>query len=109
LATVLRTENLDPGEPLHEYFVDSNRQVRALIAAEIRRGQDGGELRSEVDPDVKAVEILAFSIGIETQWLLEPDRIDRAEVFRSFLRSLLADLRRPDAPRKESPDPTSER
>jgi AcrR family transcriptional regulator len=92
LATVLRTENLDPGEPLHDYFVEKNQRVRQLIAGEIRRGQEAGEIRADVDPDVKAVEILAFSIGIETQWLLEPDAIDRTTTFRSFLRSLLRDL-----------------
>ena len=97
LATVLRTENLDPGEPLHDYFVEGNDRVRALIAGEIRRGQEAGEVRGDVDPDVKAVEILAFSIGIETQWLLQPDSIDRTTVFRSFLRSLLRDLATPEA------------
>src|SRR3954452_16440821 len=98
LATVLRTENLDPGEPLHDYFVAGNQRVRALVADEIRRGQLAGEIRTDVDPDIKAIEIVAFSIGIETQWLLEPDTIDRAHVFRSFLRSLLSDL----APAKSS-------
>jgi AcrR family transcriptional regulator len=100
LATVLRTENLDAGEPLHDYFVGGNERVRALIAGEIRRGQASGEVRTDIDPDVKAVEILAFSIGIETQWLLEPDTIDRATVFRSFLRSLLRDLATPEAAKK---------
>ena len=100
LATVLRTENLDPGEPLHDYFVEGNERVRTLIAGEIRRGQEAGEVRTDVDPDVKAIEILAFSIGIETQWLLQPDKIDRTTVFRSFLRSLLRDLATPDAAKK---------
>ena len=100
LATVLRTENLDPGEPLHDYFVEGNERVRALIAGEIRRGQQAGEVRADVDPEVKAVEILAFSIGIETQWLLEPDTIDRTNVFRSFLRSLLRDMATPEAAKK---------
>jgi AcrR family transcriptional regulator len=92
LATVLRTENLDPDEPLHDYFVNGHQRVRELIAGEIRRGQQAGELRADVDPEVKAIEILAFSIGIETQWLLEPETIDRTKVFRSFLKSLLRDL-----------------
>jgi AcrR family transcriptional regulator len=92
LATVLRAENFDPSGPLHDYFVERNERIRALLAGEIRRGQETGEIRADVDPDVKAMEILAFNIGIETQWLLEPQTIDRAKVFRSFLRSLLRDL-----------------
>jgi AcrR family transcriptional regulator len=103
LATVLRTENLDPGEPLHDYFVKGNERVRALIAGEIQRGQQAGEVRDDVDPDVKAIEILAFSIGIETQWLLEPDTIDRTIAFRSFLRSLLRDLAAPGVTKSRRP------
>ena len=104
LATVLRTENLDPGEPLHDYFVAGDQRVRALVADEIRRGQMDGEIRGDVDPDIKAVEILAFSLGIETQWLLDPDAIDRARVFRSFLRSLLSDLAPGNSSKAPQPD-----
>jgi hypothetical protein len=47
---------------------------------------------------VKAVEILAFTIGLETQWLLNPESIDVEKVYRSFMRSLLNDLTSSDAP-----------
>jgi BetI-type transcriptional repressor, C-terminal len=66
---------------------------------ELRTGQERGEIRSDIDPEVKALEITAFSIGIETQWLLAPDLIDREKVHRSFARALIDDLTREDAPR----------
>ncbi|MBL7498387.1 TetR/AcrR family transcriptional regulator [Frankia sp. CNm7] len=100
LGLVMRAESLDPDAPLHDYFDERDRATRDLIAGELRRGQDAGEIRADIDPDVKATEILAFNIGLETQWLLNPAQIDRPTVFRSYLRALLDDLTRPDAPRR---------
>jgi hypothetical protein len=65
-------------------------------------GQERGEIRSDIDPEVKAVEIVAFAMGMETQWLLTPNAIDRQEVHESFARALIEDLTRPDAPRRVS-------
>ena len=90
----------NPGDPLHHYFNEAGHHIRAVIAAEIRAGQDTGEIRSDIDADLKAMEIVAFSIGIETQWLAEPNLIDRQKVHQSFVRALLDDLTRADAPRK---------
>ena len=102
LETVLRVENLDASDPLHGHFVERTQQTRDLIAAEIRAGQEQGEIRSDIDPDVKAIEIVAFGIGMETQWLLTPNLIDRDRVHQSFARALLDDLTSPDAPRRGS-------
>lgn len=99
LATVLRAESLDPDDPLHEHFERGHRHVREVLAAELRSGQERGEIRSDIDPDVKALEIIAFAIGIETQWVFDPSAIERAKVRESFFRALLDDLTRPDAPR----------
>jgi AcrR family transcriptional regulator len=100
LATVLRAENLNPGDPLYDYFEEHTQRIRGVIAAEIRAGQDTGEIRSDIDPDLKAMEIVAFGIGIETQWLSNPAQIDRQEIHQSFSRALIDDLTRPDAPRR---------
>jgi hypothetical protein len=48
---------------------------------------------------LKATELVAFGIGIEKQWLLSPDLVDRRAVHESFIRALIDDLTRPDAPR----------
>jgi AcrR family transcriptional regulator len=100
LETVLRVENLDPTDPLHDYFVEKTQGTREVIAAEIRTGQERGEIRSDIDPDVKAIEIVAFAIGMETQSLLTPKKVDRDLVHQSFVRALIDDLTRPDAPRR---------
>jgi AcrR family transcriptional regulator len=99
LETVLRVENLDAGDPLHDYFVEKIQRTRNVIANEIRTGQERGEIRSDIDPELKAVEIVAFGIGMETQSLLTPSLINREKVHQSFTRALVDDLTRRDAPR----------
>ena len=79
-----------------------SRQTRAFLAGLIRSAQDRGEYRSEINADVKAAEILAFLVGLETQWVAEKSAIDLEPVFRSFVESLLRDLTLADAPKRRS-------
>jgi hypothetical protein len=51
-------------------------------AAEIRAGQERDEVRSDIEPDVRAVENVAFTIGLETQWL-HPGRRPKKMSYRT--------------------------
>ena len=88
---VLMVENLDPGAPLHERFRNRYRSAVDLIAGYLRAGQRDGRYRADVDPAVKAVEIVAFITGIEASWLLDPS-IPLTEVFREYTGSLSRQL-----------------
>ncbi len=94
---VLRMENLDPEAPLYERFLTRDRFAVNLVAEGIRRGQRSGLYRTDLDPAVKAVEIIAFLNGIEASWLLDPS-IPLTEVFGEYTRSLARQLARPSAP-----------
>jgi AcrR family transcriptional regulator len=87
MFTVLQTENLDPDAPLHNRFLRRYRDGVAIIADVIRRGQQAGRYRADLDPAVKAVEIMAFLHGMETSWLLDPS-IPLTDVFREYTSSL---------------------
>ncbi|MGI8329399.1 TetR/AcrR family transcriptional regulator [Actinomadura scrupuli] len=87
MFVVLLTENLHPDAPLHDRFLERHRITVGLIADSIRRGQRAGRYRTDLDPDVKAVEIVAFLNGIETSWLLDPS-IPLTQVFREYIASL---------------------
>ncbi|MEU5880591.1 TetR family transcriptional regulator [Spirillospora sp. NPDC047279] len=91
MFTVLLAENLAPEAPLHERFLHRHRAAVDTIAAGLRRGQSEGRYRADLDPAVKAVEIVAFLNGIETSWLLDPS-IPLAEVFREYTGSLFRSL-----------------
>jgi AcrR family transcriptional regulator len=89
--SVLRMENLDPEAPLHERFLRRYRASVQAVAEGIRRGQRAGRYRTDLDPAVKAMEIVAFLNGIETSWLLDPS-IPLTEVFRAYTSSLAREL-----------------
>jgi AcrR family transcriptional regulator len=87
MFTVLLTENLDADAPLHERFLNRYKLSVEIIAKGIRRGQREGRYRADLDPAVKAAEIVAFITGLETSWLLDPS-IPLTEVFREYTSSL---------------------
>ena len=91
MFTVLLAENLDPGAPLHDRFLGRYREAVAIVADSIRRGQRAGRYRTDLDPAVKAAEIVAFLSGMETSWLLDPS-IPITAVFREYTGSLARQL-----------------
>jgi AcrR family transcriptional regulator len=91
LFTVLLSENLSPDAPLHDRFLSRHEAAVTIVAEGIRRGQQAGRYRPDLDPAVKAVEIIAFLYGMETSWLLDPS-IPLAEVFRGYASTLAREL-----------------
>ena len=91
MFTVLLTENLSPDAPLHERFLSRYRLSVEIVASGIRRGQRAGKYRQDVDPAVKAAEIVAFLTGMETSWLLDPS-LPLSEVFHEYTSSLARQL-----------------
>ncbi|MCV7110886.1 TetR family transcriptional regulator C-terminal domain-containing protein, partial [Mycolicibacterium setense] len=93
-STVLLAENIDPDAPLHDRLVSRQRDACEIVAEAIRRGQEAGRYRADLDPTVKAVEILAFIHGMEMTWLLDPS-IPLTEVFKEYAEALARDFSLP--------------
>ena len=91
MFTVLLTENLTSESPLHERFLARYQLSIEIIAGGIRRGQRAGKYRHDVDPAVKAAEIVAFLTGMETSWLLDPS-LPLNAVFHEYTSSLARQL-----------------
>ena len=89
--TVLLTENLNPDAPLHDRFLARYRDSVDIIAKGIRRGQRAGKYRPDLNPAIKAAEIVAFLTGMETSWLLDPS-VPLIEVFHEYASSLDSQL-----------------
>ena len=89
--TVLLTENLNPDAPLHGRFLTRYRDSVDIIANGIHQGQRAGEYRTDLDPAIKAAEIVAFLTGMETSWLLDPS-VPLIEVFHEYTNSLASQL-----------------
>ncbi|MDT5224550.1 MAG: hypothetical protein QOG19_1957 [Mycobacterium sp.] len=89
--TVLLAENIASDTPLHDRLVSRQRDATEIVAEGIRRGQAAGRYRPDIDPAVKAVEILAFIHGMEMTWLLDPS-IPLTEVFKEYAEALARDF-----------------
>lgn len=87
MFAVLLIENLDRDAPLHQRLFGRYRDAVDSVADLIRRGQEAGRFRADLDPAVKAVEVIAFLTGMETSWLLDPS-IPLDEVFKGYIESL---------------------
>ena len=99
--TVLLAENILPDAPLHDRLLARHRSAIDIVADVIRRGQAAGRYRTDIDPAVKAVEILAFVHGMETTWLLDPS-IPLSDVFKEYAETLARDFAPPKNTRQNT-------
>jgi len=83
--TVLMGESVGEDHPAREWFRERYPRRRANIAAALRAGIESGEIRSEVDCDAVAAQIIAMMDGLQVQWVLNPDQVDMAAVFANFI------------------------
>lgn len=70
LYVVLAAENLDPADPLHDFFAQRYSRTRSLVAALVRPSGGG------VDAEQVAREVVAVLMGLEMQWLMDPAAFD---------------------------------
>ena len=96
LMAVLGAENIDREALIHQFFVRRYRVARRWIADLIRKGQAKGEIRDDVDPLLKAIQVVAIQDGVLSQRLLDPTRIDLAQVYEDFIDALIRDIAVPE-------------
>lgn len=92
---VVGAESLADTGPAAAHFRARLRRIRKVLAAAVTAGVERGEVAPDVDADAVAIEIVAFMDGIQTQWLLDPDRIDLAAAYRSYIEGLVTRLGTP--------------
>jgi hypothetical protein len=72
MNTVVLAENVSEDTDLHPRLVEGYRTTIERVTATLRAAQQRGEMRSDVDPRLKAMEIIAFCYGLEAAWLVNP-------------------------------------
>jgi AcrR family transcriptional regulator len=92
LYVVLGAESLDADDPLHDFFIDRYEMARKLVRSVIEREQDGGNFRADLDVEQIAREVIAVLMGLEIQWLTDPERVDLAEAMEAYFDRLIAEL-----------------
>lgn len=84
----LMVEALDTNPRLSDEFRKILRRMRAFLAGIVRRGQQQGVLRADVDPEAVAALIAGGIIGAEVQHYQDPEEID----LRGVLDTLVGQL-----------------
>lgn len=88
LYAIVSAEATDAEHPSHVDFAERYR-TRAEETVEIlRRGQEAGEVRDDIDPALAARLISAVMDGIQLQWLLD-ESVDMVQLFDEFVRRYL--------------------
>lgn len=92
LYVVLGAESLDPGHPLHDFFVRRYETGRHLVRSILGAERERGRLRPDVDVEQIAREVLAVLMGLEIQWLADPDGIDLPATVEAYIDRLVREL-----------------
>ncbi|MFJ4999547.1 TetR/AcrR family transcriptional regulator [Microbacterium sp. NPDC088619] len=72
LYSTLVSAALEEGHPAAREFATTRfARLRAEMADVVRRQQDNGRMRDDVDADAVAALVVAASDGLQTQWLLD--------------------------------------
>jgi AcrR family transcriptional regulator len=92
LYVVLTAESFDPGDPLHDFFVDRYETARNLVRSILAAERDARRVRRDVDIDQIAHEVIGVLMGLEIQWLTDPERVDLAHRVESYIDRLTKEL-----------------
>lgn len=92
---VLLGESLGPVPEIRATLALSNREFRAFIETEMKRGIEAGEIRPDVDVACQTKILVGALRGIALQWLVDPDSLDLARLRDEMHRSVERTLRTP--------------
>ncbi|WP_143590244.1 TetR/AcrR family transcriptional regulator [Thermoactinospora rubra] len=93
LFSVITGEAVTADHPAHAWARDRYRRLREGVARALRKGAESGEFRADLDAEAHADRLIAMMDGLQTQWLIDPERVDMAAVFRGYVDDLIAMLR----------------
>lgn len=91
LFNLLVAESISPDHPAHEFFIERYQRERGHWIQAIVQAQQAGEIRSDISPETLTVLIFAIMDGLQMQWLMEPEKIDMAGLFRVMMNMLKAE------------------
>lgn len=85
LYTVLCAESVTDNHPGLDYFTKRYEKLRRSYLRSFQALADEGRLRPGVVPERAAASLIALWDGIQTQWLMAPERVDMAGCLRDYL------------------------
>jgi AcrR family transcriptional regulator len=93
LDVLMSAEHLQNASDFNQYFQHRYETFRDRLVRSFETGQKAGVFRTDFDPHLEAVLMLAALDGLRLQWLLSGGRISMAEAMRYFIRHMEARIR----------------
>ena len=88
LFNLLVAESVSPEHPAHEYFTQRYHNGREAWVKIIAERQKDGDIRTDISADILGVMLFAMMDGLQVQWLMEPEKVNMAQIFRVFVNLL---------------------
>jgi hypothetical protein len=82
---------------------EQGRDLAALLATVVQRGQEAGELRAEVDARVAAAVLVSGYFAVASEWIRQDDAFDLRAAAGQVLELVLGGLRVPAVRRRRRP------
>jgi AcrR family transcriptional regulator len=92
LYVVLGAESLDINDPLHDFFVERYELARQFVCTVLEAEKAEGRVRDDVVVDQISQEVVGMVMGLEVQWLADPERVDLARAFDAYIDRLILEL-----------------
>jgi AcrR family transcriptional regulator len=89
LHCVLSAEATSPDHPAHGYFVDRYAFVTRLLVDAFRRVEADGQLATGQTPESASRGVIAFSDGLQVQWLLDRSSVSMADEMHRYIQLLV--------------------
>jgi len=93
LFTILAAESVSAEHPAHEFFIGRYQREREHMTESIAQAQQAGEIRADLPAETLTALLFAMMDGLQVQWLLEPEKISMASLFRAMADLLKAGIR----------------
>jgi AcrR family transcriptional regulator len=94
LFNLLVAESVSPDHPAHGFFVERYQRERGRCVQAIEQAQRAGEIRSDLSAETLGILIFAIMDGLQVQWLMDPENIDMAGLFRVITDMLKVEARK---------------
>ncbi|WP_067526776.1 TetR/AcrR family transcriptional regulator [Nocardia uniformis] len=87
--TVVTGESVTVDHPAHGWAVDRYRTLERTLARALDEGIADGTIRAGLDTKAVARQVFAIMDGLQLQWLLDPETVDMAALFRAYIDGLI--------------------
>ncbi|MCE6076611.1 TetR/AcrR family transcriptional regulator [Agrobacterium vitis] len=90
--SILNAESLLAGHPAQAWFHKRSLQLRHKLASIFAEGILNHEIKSDIDPQGIATEIIGLMDGLQMLWLRLPDSTDMGVLFSAYVERLIASI-----------------